>query len=241
MKQEVNTGLLDELPRAAGVPLAHLTGWQRFMGLDFHTSLDALIPRKETELLAAAALEILRDTVRERGPARVLDLCTGSGNLALTLAHFEPACEVCATDISNEAIALARRNAQQHRLTERVRFFRGDLFGALPADTDAFDLIICNPPYISSGKLDRSELIVHEPRMAFDGGPFGLNIITRLVQESPARLKPGSWLCFEIGRGQGEFVGRLLERSGKYVEISKFFDAADDVRALAARVPESTG
>src|SRR5690348_9548869 len=103
--------LLADLPRAAGVPVAHLMGHQRFLGLDLQTSADALIPRKETELLGAAAINLARRLALERGTIRVLDVGTGSGNLALALAHYEPRCSVVATDISRAALSLAQRNA----------------------------------------------------------------------------------------------------------------------------------
>src|SRR5205823_6005782 len=111
------------------------------------------------------------------------------------------------------------------------------LFAALPAELAGagFDLIVCNPPYIPSGKLAKSQLAWHEPREAFDGGPFGLNVIIRLIEESPAHLKPGSWLCFEIGVGQSPLVTGLLEGSQRYGEIRALLNQSGQVRALAAR------
>jgi release factor glutamine methyltransferase len=227
--------LQNDLPRAAGVPVAHLMGYQRFMGLDMQTSSDVLIPRKETELLGATSLTLLRRITAERGTARVLDLCTGSGNLAVAMAVYDPGCSIVATDISEHALALARSNAKHYRVDDRIQFFRGDLFEALPAGTDAFDLVVCNPPYIPSSRLDDSELIVHEPRTAFDGGPFGLSIVTRVIEAAHRHLRPDSWLCIEVGRGQGEFVVGLLERGADFGEVAKYVDAGRDIRVVAAR------
>ena len=211
-------------------------GRKKFMGLEFETSPNALVPRLETELLGQTALKLLQQITAERGETHVLDLGTGSGNLALSLSHYESRCALCATDISPDALELARRNAQKHRLEERLKFFAGDLFAALPADIylQKFDLIVCNPPYISSGKLERSELLAHEPRAAFDGGPFGLSVIGRLIQEAPAHLRPDSWLCFEIGVGQGKYVANSLAQNKNYAEVREL-SSRGEVRVLAVR------
>ena len=229
--------LIDE--RHAGKPLAHLTGRQHFLGLELEASPEALVPRKETEILATAALRLLDGLVRERGSAQVLDLCTGGGNLAIALAHYEPRCEVCAADLSPDALRLARANAIRHGLDGRVRFFEGDLFHpfASPALRQQFDPIVCNPPYISTAKVAElpSETGRHEPRLAFDGGAFGLNVIGRLMQEAPAHLKPGSWLCFEVGRGQGDYLCGCLQKNKAYAEVRNVLDHQNIVRALTAR------
>lgn len=229
--------LIDQ--RHAGVPLAHLTGRQHFLGLELEVGPAALVPRKETEILAAAALQLLHGVVQARGPALVLDLCAGSGNLATVLAHYEPHCQVCVADLSPEAIQLARRNAATHQLDGRVRFFEGDLFRPFAAEEFArrFDLIVCNPPYISSGKVDAlpPETGQHEPRLAFDGGAFGLDVIGRLIAEAPRHLKPDSWLCFELGQGQGDYLARNLGKNPAYAEVRRLMDHENRVRALAVR------
>lgn len=230
-------GLIDR--RLAGVPLAHLTGRQHFLGLELEAGPAALVPREETEILATAALGLLHGLVLEFGEARVLDLCAGSGNIATALAHYEPRCHVWAADLSPEAFLLARRNAERHQLENRIQFFTGDLFGPFAGEEfrQHFDLIVCNPPYISTRKV--SELPVetgqHEPRLAFDGGNFGLSVITRLIQESPRYLKPASWLCFEVGLGQGDFLYRSLEKHPAYTEVRRLLDHRNQVRALAVR------
>src|SRR5687768_16464763 len=141
--------------RLSGVPLAHLLGWQQFMGLELRAGPQALIPRKETEILANAALKCLREAVRARGSAKVIDVCTGSGNVALALAAHEPHCQVVAADICPDAVELAKENAKVHNLQDRVEFRAGDLFA--PFDTAEFhgtmDIVVCNPPYLSSSKV----------------------------------------------------------------------------------------
>ena len=225
--------------RAAGIPLAHLTGRQSFFGLELLAGPGALIPRRETETLVGAALERVREVVRAQDRALVLDLCTGAGNVALALAWSEPAATVIGADLSSDAVALAERNARHLALEQRVSFRQGDLFA--PFEEERFlgkvDLITCNPPYISSAKvpLMAREIAEHEPHLAFDGGPFGVNLLMRLIAQAPRFLVPGGWLCFEVGLGQGEGVQSRLDRSGLYTGLRAIEDSKGDVRAVVAR------
>jgi len=225
--------------RLSGVPLAHLLGWQQFMGLELRAGPQALIPRKETEILGTAALNCVREIVRTRGSARVIDVCTGSGNLALSLASHEPNCRVFAADLCPEAVNLAKENAQVHNLQDRVDFRVGDLFAPLdqPEFHATMDLVVCNPPYLPSSKLRAlpREIGEFEPREAFDAGAFGLAIITRLIADAPRFLKPESWLCFEVGLGQGPFFASRVKSAGPYRTIETAVDSAGEVRALIAR------
>jgi len=225
--------------RLAGEPLAHLTGRQRFMGLELEAGSEALIPRRETEIVGRAALERLAALAREVPAPLVVDVCTGSGNLALALAHHEPRARVWGADLSESAVTLARRNAASLGLEGRVQFRAGDLLA--PFDDGAFvgrvDLLVCNPPYISTTKVGAMapEIAGHEPRLAFDGGPLGIRILTRLAQEAPRYLRPGGWLAFEVGLGQGRGVRKRLEARGAWTDIAEYADASGEVRALAAR------
>lgn len=225
--------------RLSGVPLAHITGRQSFMGLELLAGPEALIPRAETELLGRTSVERVRQIADEIGQATVLDLCTGSGNLALSLAHHEPRCSVVGSDISPAAIALAQRNAAALGLTDRVRFVVGDLFAPIQEAglEGTADLICCNPPYISTAKVAAmaTEIAEFEPRLAFDGGAFGIAILFRLIAGAPQFLRPGGWLVFEIGLGQGEPMAVRLERSGSYTSIEQVRDDGGNVRVLAAR------
>jgi release factor glutamine methyltransferase len=229
--------LLDR--RISGVPLAHLTERQNFFGVELIAGPGALIPRKETEIVGRAALSKLKSLVAERGQALVLDACTGSGNLALALAFSEPRCRVLGADLSQEAVDLAVRNLQFTGLGDRVEFRQGDLLG--PFETPEFlgkvDMVTCNPPYMSSGTLPRlaREISAFEPELAFNGGPFGINILAKLIRKAPQFLKPDSWLCFEVGLGQGAPLARQLQNSAAFSEVETHLDQAGEIRALSVR------
>lgn len=225
--------------RLAGVPLAHLSGLQRFMGLDFKVGPQALIPRHETELLGRTALALLEDAIEDKSPL-VLDVCTGCGNLAAAIAHHAPLARVFASDLATDAVALARLNVAALGLEGRVTLAEGDLLAAF--DTPAFvgrvDLLVCNPPYISSGRLPQmaAEIIGHEPPLAFDGGPFGLRVVQRLVQEAPRFLRPGGWLAFEVGLGQAPALARRMTPALGYAQVRTVADEAGAPRVIVARV-----
>ncbi|HEV2622903.1 MAG TPA: HemK/PrmC family methyltransferase [Frateuria sp.] len=222
--------------RLAGEPLAYLTGRGHFLGLELLAGSAALIPREETELLARACVELLR-TATEHHPPRVVDVCTGSGNLAFAIAHHVPAAEVLGADISAEALALAERN-REHLGLPRVEFRCGDLLAPFGARFDGtVDLIACAPPYILSAKVEQMapEISAHEPRLAFDGGPLGVSILLRLLEESPRLLRAGGWLAFEAGLGQGPAMARRLGRDPHYDEVRTLIDDHGEVRALLAR------
>lgn len=225
--------------RIAGVPLGYLTKRQSFMGIEMLAGSEAMIARKETEILGNAALTILKTLVQERKFAKVLDLCTGSGNLALALASYEKNCQVIGADLSQEALDLAKRNAEYLGLAERVEFIQSDLFSSFESDQFLahFDMITCNPPYISSAQVTKlpNEIIGFEPRLAFDGGAFGIGVLVRLIRSSPRFLKPNSWLCFEIGLGQHEGLRRAIDQTALYSAIQTHCDENGAVRAFIAR------
>jgi release factor glutamine methyltransferase len=223
--------------RLDGVPLAHLTGVQRFMELDFLVGKEALIPRRETEILGYAALSGLRELTRERDSLRVLDVCTGSGNLAVAIAHYEPKARVFASDLSADAVSLAEKNAIRLGLEKRLEFRQGDLLA--PFDTPDFhhslDLLLCNPPYIPEAKVPAmaSEISGHEPSLAFNGGPYGISILLRLIREAPRLLRKGGMLAFEVGLGQGSGIVRRLEK-GPFAAVRSIADEHGSVRAILA-------
>jgi len=225
--------------RIGGVPLAYLTGRQEFMGIELLAGNEALIPRKETELLARAALDVLRDQTRREGQVTIVDVCTGSGNLALALAFHAPRARVFGADLSREAVALARRNAGHLSLEAQVEFREGDLLAPFnePDFAGGVDLLVCNPPYISSRKVDElpQEIIGFEPRLAFDGGPLGIRIVQRLIQEAQHFLRPGGHLAFEVGLGQGRGLRKRLEQQKCYTVLRVIEDGDGEARALVAR------
>jgi release factor glutamine methyltransferase len=221
--------------RLDGVPLSHLTGRQTFFGLEMLAGPEALIPRQETEIVCRGALSKLPPDA----PSRVIDVCCGAGNLGLALAALRPEAVVMGADISADAVALANRNAAFLGLSSRASFQAGDLFAPLdlPAYIGQIDLIICNPPYISSARVDQMprEISAFEPRLAFDGGPFGVRILTRLVREARKFLKPEGWLAFEVGLGQGPAMRKILEASPYYRDVESLPDPVGETRALLAR------
>ena len=224
--------------RLSGVPLAHLTGVQRFMGVDLIASNDALIPRTETECLAKSALEVLGQMHGAR-PILVVDVCTGSGNVALAIAHHDPRTRVFGSDVSERAVVLAQRNARHLGLDHRVEFRTGDLLA--PFESEAFlghvDLLVANPPYISSGKIDKmpAEISNFEPRLAFDGGALGISVLSRLVKDAPRYLAPGGWVAIEVGLGQAESTMKRLERTNAFSVVRGVPDGSGALRAVMAQ------
>ena len=198
--------------RCKRIPLQHLTGEQEFMGLRFLVNEDVLIPRQDTEILVEEALSDLRSRSEEETKLRVLDLCTGSGCIAISLALMMPELSVSASDLSERALAVAKENAAFHQAP--VRFYQGDLFAPLAGQT--FDLIVSNPPYIPTEVIGTlmPEVRDHEPAMALDGKGDGLYFYRRIITESRQYLNPGGGLMFEIGCDQAWDVGELMRQHG---------------------------
>jgi len=212
--------------RLNGVPLAYITGRQSFMSIELLTDNRALIPRKETEILGRKALEVCQKLSEIKQCVNILDICCGSGNLGLALAHFLPNVFVFASDLSSEAVELTGENISFLNLNKRVNVRQSDLFSAFETDDyyGKTDLIVCNPPYISSSKVAKmnSEILENEPAMAFDGGMMGFRIIQKLIQEAPKFLSSDGWVIFEVGVGQGPFIIQLCEKSQLYKQIGSF-------------------
>ncbi len=208
--------------RAAGTPVQHITGRQDFMGLPFRTSPEALIPRQDTETLVERVICHLDKKRPPFGGFEVLDLCTGSGCIAVSLAKLcGKKVRVTASDLSEDALRLAKENAASNGAD--VKFVSGDLFAPFPRKKNGdgkkqFDVIVSNPPYIASSVLEtlRPEVRDHEPRMALDGGPDGLDFYVRIFREAPFYLKAGGLLALEIGADQGAAVRALSDASGAF-------------------------
>ena len=207
-------------------PLQYILGTQPFMGCSFCVDERVLIPRQDTEILGEQAL------LRAPEQGSVLDLCTGSGALAVVISKALPALAVSASDISPDALAVARRNAEINGVS--VRFYEGDLYAPFPGRR--FSMIVCNPPYIPTGALKSlQEEVLREPVLALDGGEDGLSFYRRIVRESPAHLEPDGLLLMEVGCDQAESVSGMLTDAGfRPPEIIR--DLAGRNRVVAARL-----
>lgn len=222
--------------RAEGEPVAYIVGYREFYSLRFAVNSQVLIPRPETEHVVVAALEAAKK-IADR-PLRVLDIGTGSGCIAITLAKYLTDCKIAATDLSPGAIEIAALNAESHGVTDKIRFFQGDLFAALPAGSGAVHLIVSNPPYIGTREVDTVERQVKdfEPKMALFAGEQGTDVIARLVADAPARLLPGGFLIFETSPVIMEACLKLVaQQDMELVEVVK--DLAGLKRVVVARKP----
>ena len=194
--------------RKTRTPLQYLTGVQSFLGRDFRVDERVLIPRPETELLAERAIQLLRE---EKYPPKALDLCCGSGCLAVSMALGVPNADVHAADLSEGALTVTRLNAE--RLGAKVTLHQGDLFDALPETK--FNLIVSNPPYIPAADcLELQEEVLWEPMMALDGGADGYDFYRRIAADAPWFLEPGGTLLMEVGFDQAERVMALCQEAG---------------------------
>jgi release factor glutamine methyltransferase len=227
---------LRDLVKRAGEhePVAYLVGRTEFYSLEFEVTPDCLIPRPETELLVQRAIESLR---KRTGPQQVCDLCTGCGVIAVAIAKNVPDAKVIATDISEPALAVAGRNIEKHKLADRIELRRGDLFEPLVPQLDLFDLIPCNPPYVSAPEYEALDRNVkdYEPRIALYAGEDGLDIYRRIVEKVGRFLKPDGVLLLEIGYQQGPAVRGLLEQAGVFASIRTDKDLQGHDRVVTAR------
>jgi len=218
--------------RAEHEPLQYILKRQEFMGLSFCIDKRVLIPRADSELLVEKWLELVRAEPRQEQDAllKVVDLCTGSGALAISMAHYYPQAEVVGTDLSQEALQVARENAA--RLGVIVQWRQGDFLE--PIQHERWDYIITNPPYVSVEEYGQcAPEIFREPSMAFLGGTDGLDFYRRLAEETRALLTPSGKLLMEIGCNQAEAVGNIFQRKG--FETQVFLDLAGHDRVILAR------
>jgi len=217
-------------------PLQHIIGNQEFWGLEFIVSSDVLIPRPETEFIIEAALAIVED---RNTPVRIIDLCTGSGCIAVSLAKELTAARIIATDASEKALAIARENTRRHGVSEHIRFLLGDLFEPLE-ELDIrgqIDIIVSNPPYVQAGDLStlQPEVRDYEPEMALIAGPGGTEMAKRIIQLAPEYLKKNGALIMEMGLGQAEALTRMVEATGAYGNRELLKDLAGIERVIVVR------
>lgn len=217
--------------RATGMPSQYITGHQEFWGLDFIVSPAVLIPRPETEHLVETVLELAREVPRPK----LVDVGTGSGCIALALAHELKSAEVYAVDMSAEALEIAHANAVRLQLDRSVQFLRSNVLEAL-MNTSGFDLVVSNPPYVGFDEADKVQKSVRdfEPRMAVFAGKQGLDVISPLVQQAHTVLKPGGWLAMEIGYSMRDIVVDLLSPT-MWEDVRVVPDLQGIPRVVAAR------
>jgi release factor glutamine methyltransferase len=217
--------------RAAGKPLQYIIGHQEFWGLDFVVSPAVLIPRPETEHLVETALVLVHESGNEQ--ARIVDVGTGSGCIALALASELPEIQMHATDLSSEALEVARENARRLGFDDRVQFHQADLLGGISGE---FDFVLSNPPYVGRCERDKvqREVREHEPEMAVFGGEQGMDIYRRLIPQAWAALKPGGWSLMEIGFSIEQPVRELLTG---WSDLKCVADLQGIPRVICARKP----
>jgi release factor glutamine methyltransferase len=231
-------------------PVAYIVRRQEFWGLDFEVSPAVLIPRPETELVVESAVDLIERSAKASASAKatadrlaersvsVADVCTGSGCIAVAIAHERSEVRVTATELSATALEIAHRNAVHHQVSDRITFRRADLLGGVDG---VFDLIVANPPYVP--ERDRPtlqpEVRDHEPALALFAGPDGLHVIRRLVADAPDRLRPGGALVFEFGFGQSEAVTELISRTPRLTMVELPRDLQNIPRvAIATRTAD---
>lgn len=230
-EEEENAYFALTAKRCERIPLQHLTGEQEFMGLRFKVNEHVLIPRQDTEVLVEEAIRILGQSAVAEMSMSVLDLCTGSGCIAVSIKSFCPNVNITASDVSKEALAVATENAKRNH-TE-VTFLESDLFSAI---TGPFDMIVSNPPYIPSSVIPTlmPEVRDHEPHLALDGTEDGLHFYKEITKSAASHLNPRGYLLFEIGYDQGEAVAELMRQHG-FTEIEIIPDLTGLDRVVKGR------
>ncbi|MBQ9762559.1 MAG: peptide chain release factor N(5)-glutamine methyltransferase [Oscillospiraceae bacterium] len=220
----------------AGEPLAYVLGEWEFYGLKLYVDKNVLIPRDDT--CAVAALAMKKALFLDENP-RILDLCTGSGCIGIAVADRVKDAKVTLADISSEALNVARKNVSRHKLTGRVTCVQADALAAPPAFLGKFDMIVSNPPYVTGKEMEELEPSVKdfEPHLALYGGEDGLDFYRAIVKNYTRALKPGGYICFEFGMGQGGDVCHILEENG-YTILERTKDFNDRERAVLAQRKE---
>ena len=214
-----------------GIPLQHITNMQEFMKMRFYVDENVLIPRQDTEILVEEVIKI----AKKINAKKILDLCTGSGAIAVALAKYIKNSEITAVDISKNALNIAKLNAKNNEVEEKITFIQSDLFKNVKKEK--YDIIVSNPPYIKKDilkKLDRE--VQKEPEIALDGGYDGLDFYRKIINTADEYLKFHGYLCFEIGYDQKEEVEELIKEQGKYIETYCKKDLCDNDRIVVTKL-----
>lgn len=214
-----------------GIPLQHITHTQEFMKMDFYVDENVLIPRQDTEVLVE---EVIKIAQKMKEP-QILDLCTGSGAIGISIAKYVPNAKIYAVDISEKALEIARKNAKKQKVDKQIKFRKSDLFEKLKGIK--FDIIVSNPPYIKKGDIKYlSEEVQKEPQIALDGGYDGLDFYRKILKRGIEYLKFDSYLCLEIGYDQKEEVIEIIENEKKYKNTYCKKDLYGNDRVIVTRV-----
>jgi release factor glutamine methyltransferase len=221
--------------RAKGIPVAYLVGHREFYSLDFEVTPDVLIPRPETELLVVALLDHVKQRPPDDGVIQIADIGTGSGILAVCAARYVSNSRVTAIDISPAALAVARRNAERHGVTERIAFVEGDLLSAEPAEP-RFDYILSNPPYVSAAEMAHlaADVRDHEPDVALRAGERGTDVIAPLIEQAAVRLQPAGVLVIEVSPMIAAEVEQLIRNTSNMEPGTTIRDLAGHQRVVQA-------
>lgn len=205
-----------------GEPIQYIIGKQEFMSIEFNVNKNVLIPQPDTEILVEKAIEIIK-TYKE---PKILDLCTGSGAIAISIKKYVPEAKVFASDVSEKALEVAKANDRENKIT----FIHSNLFENIQ---EKFDVIITNPPYIKTEEIGTlSKEVQNEPKLALDGGQDGLEFYRKIIEQAYRYLTPNGFLCLEIGEDQKHTVANIINESGKYKKIKTYKDLENRDRVL---------
>jgi len=223
--------------RANGECSAYIIGKKEFRGLEFEVNNSVLVPRPETETLVETAIDIIKKNSQNNPIVNIIDLCTGSGAVAISIKNEMPTCEITATDISTNALNTAIRNAEKLLGDNLIKFLQGDLYDALPCPLPiSLSLIVSNPPYIPSEEIQTlSAEVQNEPHIALDGGISGLEIIERIIEKAPDNLQKNGYLLLEADPRQMEQITILLEKKG-FIDIQLYKDLSGANRVIGGRL-----
>ncbi len=214
-----------------GVPIEHITHQKEFMKLSFFVDKNVLIPRQDTEILVEEVINI----AKKINAKKILDLCTGSGAIAVSLARYLPQAEITAIDISNDALKIAKKNAISNNVQNQITFISSDMFTNL--SEEKFDIIVSNPPYIKTNVIKNLDTQVqNEPYIALDGGKDGLDFYKKIINESYQYLKYSGYLCLEIGFDQKIDVIELIENTERFTGTYSKKDLFDNDRIIVTRL-----
>ncbi len=216
---------------AQGEPIEHITHQKEFMKLDFYVDENVLIPRQDTEVLVEEVIKIAKN-IRAK---KILDLCTGSGAIAVSLAKYLENIQITALDISRKALDVAIANAKNNHVQEKITFVESNLFQDLAQEK--YDIIVSNPPYIRSEEIEKlDEEVKREPKVALDGGKDGVEFYRKIIDQGYQYLKYGGYICFEIGYDQKEVVLQIIKDKKQYTETYCKKDLYDNDRVVVTRL-----